>query len=617
MAAHRELVKRKHAFSYGICPFCNTEISDSDITNVEHVFPFNQIKEAYGNVSKKERLSLNFEREISILCHKDCNSKDGEIEEAIGSILNRKLQKVGLQTLQLDYNEITNIFMYGEKLIRFLPYIPSLRGKYTPRKQAPVYVRIFRTNLPLGVIVKQFPKGSAVLISFNGVGFLYGYGAETNRSWPDSITIQKKDSVFICSYTIDHNTKKTTVRKNKSLQCDGFYKMRPHVPHIHGAMFGLMQEKDALCVVSQRIYNVDDQEIRRSLNLRALIRSGDISSNVIKAMRMQKELQDRDIVDTEDILKSVYGKDIINKIQWLSSARKFKFPDDITDIVINMNGVLKIFQKDDFINTSYLSKDYTITKDVLLVGEGLITLDDLSNCHVKGNVLLDNNNLHILDGAPSYVSGVFSCRQNRNLISLQGAPKYVGGDFCCMETSIGSLAGAPERVDGSFFCMKNEYLTSLNGAPKYVGGDFDCSETSLSSLEGAPEYVGGSFVCANCMLTTLKGVPKTIKNNFCFSAKYLESLDGLPNATTYIVMEEEYLAEFNSAEELKEWFEYERAGRESRQIKASRPAKFRRARKQLEHQNKCVTSDRRMDAGEFIEECTVHKITGASIDDSF
>lgn len=617
MSQYRQLVNHKHAFSYGICPFCNKEISDADTTNIEHVLPFNQIKEAYGNVNKKERLSLNFEREISVLCHKDCNSKDGEIEEAIGSILNKKLQKASSHTLQLDYNEITNIFKYGEKLIRFLPYIPSLRGKYNPKKQAPEYVRIFRTNLPLGLIVKQFPKGSAVLISFNGVGFLYGYDAGTSQGWSNSITIHKKDSDYICICRDEHNTKKTTIKQNKSLQCNDFYKMRPHVPYVKGAMFGLMHEKDALCVISQWIYNVEDQEIRKSLNLRALIRTGDVSSNVIKAMRMQKELQDRGIVDTEDILKSVYGKDIVNKIQWLSSVRKFKFPDDVTDIVVNMNGGLKIFQKDDFVNTSYLNKDYTITKDVLLVGEGLETLNDLSNCHVNGNVLLDNNNLHILDGAPSYVSGVFSCRQNRNLISLQGAPKYVGMDFCCMETSIGSLTGAPKRVDGSFFCMKNENLTSLEGGPKYVGGDFNCSETSIGSLEGGPEYVGGNFYCNGCKLINLKGAPKTIKGSFSFSAKHLESLDGLPNATYYVVYEGDAFGKFNSEEELREWFEYEKTEHKVDQKKTIKQAKFHRATKRLEHQYKGITTDRRMDAWDIIEECTVHSIRGATIDCSF
>lgn len=56
----------------------------------------------------------------------------------------------------------------------------------------------------------------------------------------------------------------------------------------------------------------------------------------------------------------------------------------------------------------------------------------------QGDLIVSNNNLRSLKGAPTRVPGNFSCAGN-NLVSLEYAPEYVGEEFLCARNRIASL----------------------------------------------------------------------------------------------------------------------------------------------------------------------------------
>ena len=565
MAPRRSSIKNKHAFSYGVCPFCNKDILEGEETNIEHVFPFNQINQAYGTKFKKsERITLNLEKNVRILVHKNCNTDDSDLEEKIGKIAD-KLIDPNAKNRQLDFQEVTNIFKYGEKVARFLPYIPTFRWMDKTIKPTTDAVSIFRTNLPLGLMVLN---NGAFLISFNGVGFAYG----NVRLSGEVVKIEKPlnaEDGYVCDGRV--------VDKKHVLKCERFHKYSAFFPHVEEReddyYLALMQKRDLLSisVLDRYTYWGNGNNVRNLLNLRALIRSGDINTNILNAMNLRKGLENRN-VDGEiikTVLEETYGKDIYKKLKWLYDNTKFKFPDDIIDMVVNENGVLKMFHNGGFINVADVESGCTIDKDIILVGEELQTIDDLSGCRVEGDVVLDYNHLVSLDGAPFYVGSSLSCCYNQ-LHSLQGAPKHVEGHFVCSNNKLTSLKGAPEYVGENFNCSDNAIvsledstlktvvyeficdnnkLTSLKGAPrtvKYfscvnneleslkdstiqdVERTFDCSYNKLTNLLGAPKV--GGMNCSYNKLTTLDGAPQNVKYGFNCSNNTLTSLKGAPKS---------------------------------------------------------------------------------------
>ena len=220
--------------------------------------------------------------------------------------------------------------------------------------------------------------------------------------------------------------------------------------------------------------------------------------------------------------------------------------------------------------------------DFLCIGNALLTLNAGPE-FVGGNFYCGGNKLRSLDGTPKRIGGNFSCDQNR-LTSLKGGAEFVGGNFHCVFNKLTSLKYAPKKIDGNFRCTKNE-LTSLYGAPISVGGNFSCDQNKLTSLRGAPKKIGGSFSCNINKLSSLKGAsqevggdffcsgnklklfdcPNTvIGGKFLFDAQYLQSLDGLPQAKCYVVLDCD--KEFNSADELRVWFEKYKKDRDGKKV---------------------------------------------------
>ena len=110
--------------------------------------------------------------------------------------------------------------------------------------------------------------------------------------------------------------------------------------------------------------------------------------------------------------------------------------------------------------------------------------------------------------------------EEKNLIGLKINGKVIDentpkekwvGNFDCRDRQLTSLEGAPSVVSGFFSCGFNRKLTSLEGAPSYVGGDFSCADNELKSLEGAPSEIGTFFNCKNNQLESLHNIHKIIK----------------------------------------------------------------------------------------------------------
>ena len=137
----------------------------------------------------------------------------------------------------------------------------------------------------------------------------------------------------------------------------------------------------------------------------------------------------------------------------------------------------------------YRIENYTINSD--------LSID------VDGNVNLYNKDLRKLPLNFRNVSN-FYC-SNNNLTILEGAPTKVGGDFYCEYNKLTSLEGAPISVGGNFYCDNNN-LTSLEGAPSSVGGSFNCFNNNLINLKGASSQVGDNFYFYNNNLTSLEGL---------------------------------------------------------------------------------------------------------------
>ena len=105
----------------------------------------------------------------------------------------------------------------------------------------------------------------------------------------------------------------------------------------------------------------------------------------------------------------------------------------------------------------------------------------------------------------------------------------IKGNFLIDNNELNSLEGCPEIVNGDFFCNCNK-LTSLKYSPKTVKSYYDCCFNSLTSLEGCPSIIYNSLNCNFNYLVSLKGCPEIINNNFYCSYNYLiiEELKYLP-----------------------------------------------------------------------------------------
>ena len=538
MAPRRSSVKNKHAFSYGVCPFCNKEILEGEPTNIEHVFPNNQINRAYGTMfNGKRAMTLNIEKSISVLVHKKCNEEDAGLEKKISDIINYLLDP-NVSNKQLSYGQIKNIFKFGEKVAKFLPYLPDLKGQFTPPKNFD-RVSIFRNVLPLGMIVRQ--QGS-VMISFPGIIFEYVSMGGWDPNWiaainEDSITIRKCERGYDSWALHAHKI----VEKNQFIRCTRFHEYKPflHFGGMDREVGVLLSRQDIACL--KAVPYLEQESICNQLNLRKLVQSGDITPNILNATDWQKSAKDAGLPQEfiKGALNYLYGMGIGKKINWLSKNRKFKVPDDVIDMVIYEDGYLKIFHKVEwvnqiglvkskykFINTATLEQGYEISKDVLLAADGMETIDDLSKCKVNGSVVLTWNNLQTLKGSPYAVLKNFYCDRNE-LTTLLGAPQEVGGNFWCNGNKLTTLLGAPQKVGGSFRCYDNE-LTTLLGAPQLIRGDFDCSDNKLTTLLGAPQKVGGNFDCNRNELTTLGGAPQEVGGNFWCYGNKLTTLLGAP-----------------------------------------------------------------------------------------